>query len=86
MKPGIIYVFLLFWLIKVSICSTHWKVTEQGRIESNEDSVFTLLRPYDLASFIKQAERLKRLNYLKDLISSKEISTKKEAKSKTINK
>lgn len=68
-------------LIAFASCFTHWRVTEQGRLETKEDSVFTLLRPYDLASFLKQAERLDRLNYLKEVISAKEISTKKEQKS-----
>ena len=50
---------------EISECSTHWKVTELGRIESNEDSPFTLLRPYDLASFLQQIERSARLDELK---------------------
>lgn len=61
-------------------CSTNWRVTESGRIESHDDSPFTLLRPYDLVVFMKQADRAKRLEQLKKLITSKEktISIKKD--------
>ena len=63
---------------EISECSTHWKVTELGRIESNEDSPFTLLRPYDLASFLQQIERSARLDELKKIIISKDIPTDKD--------
>jgi hypothetical protein len=69
-------IFLLF--ISVVNCLTHWKVTESGRIETQEDTVFTLLRPYDLAAFLKQSNRLERLNVLKDLLASKEFASKKD--------
>ena len=58
---------------------THWRVTESGRIETKDDSEFTLLRPYDLHAFIKQAERLERLTLLKTLLASKESTTKRDA-------
>ena len=60
-------------------CITHWKITETGRIESNEDSMFTLVRPYDLAAFMKQANRIDRLNVLKYLLALKESITTAEA-------
>jgi hypothetical protein len=60
-----------------SVGSTHWQVTESGRIEINEDSFFSLLRPYDLATFLKQDERLKRLAALKELLESKDVSNKR---------
>ncbi|CAF0907060.1 unnamed protein product [Brachionus calyciflorus] len=73
---------ILFFLIVLKgfvSCSTHWRVTEEGRIEVKDDTVFTLLRPYDLASFMKQSDRLTRLDHLKNLIQNKEIpSTHKD--------
>ena len=78
------YFFVLnIWLFDAFLfesikCVTHWKVTESGRIESKEDSMFTLLRPYDLAAFIKQADRLQRLNLLRDILQSKEFTTKRD--------
>lgn len=66
-------IFLTIALIKITFCYTHWKVTEKGRIEIDHDSIFTLLRPYDLASFVKQSERLKNLETLKKFIKSKNI-------------
>lgn len=67
-----------FLLVDICKCSTHWKVTELGRIESVDDSPFTLLRPYDLAAFMQQMSRAERLDELKKIIASKEILTKKE--------
>jgi hypothetical protein len=75
---------LLAWCclfpVELTECSTHWRVTESGRIESHDDSPFTLLRPYDLVVFMKQADRAKRLEQLKKIITSKEktISIKKD--------
>ncbi len=60
-------------------CSTHWKITDSGRIEPNDDSDFSLLRPYDLAAFIKQVERHKRLNILKDILESKDAVRKRDS-------
>lgn len=65
-------------LVSLSSCITHWHVTETGRIESKEDSPYTLLRPYDLAAFLKQVKRLERLETLKEIISSKEITKSSE--------
>lgn len=65
--------FLLIHFNQQIDCFTHWKVTEKGRIELENDSIYTLLRPYDLASFIKQSERIKRLDTLKQIIKSKNV-------------
>jgi hypothetical protein len=77
-----IFSVLLTWSLVAELCwcFTHWRVTEHGRIEYNDDSAFTLLRPYDLASFMKQAERLKRLNVLKDLIQARDIEAKSHSR------
>ena len=67
--------YIIFQILIASCCfATHWHVTENGRIESQEDSPFTLLRPYDLAAFLKQVNRLERLKALKEIIASKEIA------------
>ena len=71
-------ILLLFVLIVKTCAITHWKITESGRIESNLDSPFSLLRPYDLAAFLKQSYRLERLEILKELISSKDILSKRD--------
>jgi len=60
-------------LVSFCSCITHWHVTESGRIESKEDSPYTLLRPYDLAAFLKQVHRIERLENVKEIISSKEM-------------
>ncbi|RNA02773.1 tetratricopeptide repeat 17-like [Brachionus plicatilis] len=67
------FIILLVHFIKNINCFTHWKVTEEGRIELDSNSIYTLLRPYDLASFLKQSERLQRLDFLKQIIASKNI-------------
>ncbi len=77
LKFSIISIILLIFIVK-SKAITHWKITETGRIESNDDSPFSLLRPYDLAAFIKQSYRLERLELLKELISSKDVLSKRD--------
>ena len=72
---------LFNFLYTFSQCVTHWKVTETGRIEAKEDSLYTLQRPYDLAAFLKQDDRIQRLNYIKKLLASKDVITKRDAKS-----
>ena len=65
----------LFWLclfVNLVESVTHWKVNDAGFIESKIDTPYTILRPYDLASFIKQSDRTHRLREISDLISSKE--------------
>ncbi|KAK3594378.1 hypothetical protein CHS0354_032887 [Potamilus streckersoni] len=56
-----------------TVASTHWLVTEGGRIQSQVDSVFNLKRPYDLVAFMKQEDRANMLESLKkELLSRKD--------------
>ncbi|XP_046477083.1 tetratricopeptide repeat protein 17 isoform X2 [Neodiprion pinetum] len=51
-------VFLAFFEIILGIsATTHWVVTENGRIQSQPDSVFQMRRPYDLVAFLEQEDR-----------------------------
>ncbi|XP_037277301.2 tetratricopeptide repeat protein 17 [Rhipicephalus microplus] len=50
------HVFLSF-LAYYTECSTHWVVTEDGKIQPQIDSVFSLRRPYDLLGLLAQEER-----------------------------
>ena len=77
-KLFIIYL-LITQLFDKSLCKTHWKVTESGRIEINDDSEFTLLRPYDLHAFVKQSERSQRLKELRDVLALKKPTKKSES-------
>jgi hypothetical protein len=76
----------LILLLTLAECSTHWKVTESGRLESKEEATFTLLRPYDLATLLKQVNRAKYMQDLKvtinkrDAISRQDHATSKERK------
>ena len=75
----------LYLLVCSVNCVTHWKITDDGRVESNEDSAFTLNRPYDLAAFLQQTQRFDRLNELNKILASREVMTKKDSyKSKPI--
>ena len=79
-------IFLMISLIKITVCYTHWKVTEKDRIEIDHDSILTLLRPYDLASFVKQSERVKNLEVLKQIIKSKNVPlTQKDDSSASVS-
>lgn len=78
----LILIYLFKYLFAYSDCITHWKVTETGRIEAKDDSLYTLQRPYDLAAFLKQDDRVQRLNYIKKLLAAKDVITKRDSKSK----
>ncbi|XP_070200043.1 tetratricopeptide repeat protein 17-like isoform X3 [Littorina saxatilis] len=70
----VVLVFLKLLLEQCTITSgsTHWVVTEDGRLQSQMDSVFNLRRPYDLVAFMRQEERAHKLgNLKKELLSRK---------------
>lgn len=73
------YLIGLYLLVSSVSCVTHWKITNDGRIESNEDSAFTLMRPYDLAAFILQTQRFDRVNELNTILASREMITKRDS-------
>ncbi|XP_041366225.1 tetratricopeptide repeat protein 17-like isoform X2 [Gigantopelta aegis] len=59
--------------------STHWIVTENGRVQSQPDTVFNMQRPYDLVAFMKQEDRAVMLNNLKkELLNRKDEIDKNE--------
>nr|XP_022314692.1 tetratricopeptide repeat protein 17-like isoform X1 [Crassostrea virginica] len=59
--------------------SSHWVVTEDGRIQAQLDTVFNMKRPYDLVAFMRQEERSGMLEKLKDeLLSRKDEIDKNE--------
>ncbi|XP_024944685.1 tetratricopeptide repeat protein 17 isoform X3 [Cephus cinctus] len=54
-KIDFLKIFLtLFEVILGISATTHWVVTEDGRIQSQLDSVFQLHQPYDLFTFLEQ--------------------------------
>ncbi|XP_025087686.1 tetratricopeptide repeat protein 17-like isoform X2 [Pomacea canaliculata] len=70
----VVFVLLKLLLEQCTITSgsTHWIVTEDGRLQSQADSVFNLRRPYDLVAFMRQEERAYMLgNLKKELLSRK---------------
>ncbi|KAI1301740.1 Tetratricopeptide repeat protein 17 [Halotydeus destructor] len=55
-----------------SRAATHWIVTEDGKLQTQDDAVFSLRRPYDLVSLLEQEGRAETLTHLKqDLIVQK---------------
>ena len=49
--------------------STHWLVTETGKVEAQPDSIFYMRQPHDLVSFIHQEQRFSDMNNLHDKLS-----------------
>ncbi|XP_074659865.1 tetratricopeptide repeat protein 17-like isoform X2 [Tubulanus polymorphus] len=73
-------VFILLIIIEVQ-GTTHWIVTEDGRLQAQVDSLFNLRRPYDLVALLKQEERADLLERLKgELITQKQVIDKNEDK------
>ncbi|XP_054710822.1 tetratricopeptide repeat protein 17-like [Uloborus diversus] len=61
--------------------STHWIVTEDGRIQAQMDSVFSLKRPYDLVALMQQEKRAVLIEELKQqLMLQKEEIDRREDK------
>ncbi|XP_073998255.1 tetratricopeptide repeat protein 17 isoform X2 [Rhodnius prolixus] len=65
-------ILVLFDVVNLSVATTHWVLTENGRIQSQVDSVFRLNRPYDLIEFLKQEERAQNVVKLyEDMVRKK---------------
>lgn len=61
--------------------TTHWVVTEEGKIQSQLDSTFSLKRPYDLLALMEQEKRAIEVEDLKQkLIIQKEEIDRREDK------
>ncbi|XP_054158447.1 tetratricopeptide repeat protein 17-like [Oppia nitens] len=68
---------LILWylliIIHASKAATHWVVTEDGKLQTQDDSVYQLRRPYDLMSLLHQERRADMLATIKNqLIAQKE--------------
>ncbi|KAK0055172.1 tetratricopeptide repeat protein 17 [Biomphalaria pfeifferi] len=75
----LLFVSLLLQKCRISNGSNHWIVTEDGKIQAQVDSVYSMRRPYDLVAFMKQEERANMLNSLKkELLSRKDEIDKNE--------
>ncbi|KPM07228.1 hypothetical protein QR98_0057160 [Sarcoptes scabiei] len=71
--------FLLYFLIifHVTKAATHWIVTEDGKIHTQEDSMFQMRLPYDLMSFLQQEKRADMFQQIKTqlLVQKEEIES-----------
>ncbi|XP_022250210.1 tetratricopeptide repeat protein 17-like [Limulus polyphemus] len=68
-------------LLRYGKASTHWIVTEDGKIQSQMDSVFSLKRPYDLMALMQQEQRAMLVEDLKEhLMTQKEEIDRREDK------
>ncbi|XP_071035122.1 tetratricopeptide repeat protein 17 isoform X2 [Parasteatoda tepidariorum] len=59
---------------------THWIVTEDGRIQAQMDSVFSLKRPYDVVALMQQEKRAVLIEELKQqlMIQKEEIDRRED--------
>ncbi|XP_043289555.1 tetratricopeptide repeat protein 17 isoform X2 [Venturia canescens] len=65
--------FLVFFTMVLEIsAATHWVISDNGRIQSQLDSIFEMRRPSDLTAFLEQENRLKALRELYEKIAAKE--------------
>ena len=55
--------------VGVTIPSTHWLVTEAGKVEAQPDSIFIIRQPHDLVSFVHQEQRFLDMNSLHEKLS-----------------
>ena len=61
---------LLLIQLHIAIPSTHWLVTETGKIEAQPDSIFFMKQPNDLVSFLHQEQRYADMNNLHDKLAT----------------
>ncbi|KAL1007648.1 hypothetical protein UPYG_G00089480 [Umbra pygmaea] len=61
---GKVFILLCIILAKPGGATTHWVVTEDGKIQQQVDSPLNLKHPHDLVIFMRQETRV---NYLKNL-------------------
>ena len=68
---------LIISQVKLSAGATHWMVTEDGMVRSQDDSVFNMKKPYDLVGLLQQEKRSGQLTQLKKdlVIQKKQIET-----------
>ncbi|ESO91575.1 hypothetical protein LOTGIDRAFT_163300 [Lottia gigantea] len=87
MASSVVVIVLLHFLFEQCLLtrgSMHWVVTEDGRIQSQADSVYNLRRPYDLVAFMHQEDRATVLNHLKkELLNRKGEIDKSEDRDTT---
>lgn len=57
--------FILIVCNQLTKAATHWIVTEDGKIQTHDDSVFILRRPYDLVSLLEQEKRAEAIKLIK---------------------
>lgn len=70
----ITYIFVLIHAIRAA---THWIVTEDGKIHTQEDTVFQMKRPYDLMSFLQQEQRSREFVQIKQQLLKKKQAIEK---------
>ena len=70
MKKAMGTKIILLVQLHIVIPSTHWLVTETGKIEAQPDSIFFMKQPNDLVSFLHQEQRYADMNSLHDKLAS----------------
>ena len=61
---------ILLVQLHIAIPSSHWLVTETGKIEAQPDSIFFMKQPNDLVSFLHQEQRYADMNNLHDKLAT----------------
>ncbi|XP_068207813.1 tetratricopeptide repeat protein 17 [Palaemon carinicauda] len=76
-----LFLFTYTLLILKAYCTTHWVVTEDGKIQAQMDSIFQLRRPYDFLALAQQEQRAMQVETLKkDLMTQKSQIDRNEDK------
>lgn len=65
--------YILLVCLQTTRASTHWVVTEDGRIETREPSFFNLKRPSDLMGLLLQERKFEVYEYLNQELSNKDF-------------
>ena len=55
--------------LDLALPSTHWLVTEAGKVEAQPDSIFMMRQPNDFVAFLHQEQRFLDMNILHEKLS-----------------
>ncbi|XP_011306782.1 tetratricopeptide repeat protein 17 [Fopius arisanus] len=67
-------IFLMFFEAILGIsATTHWVVTENGRVQPQLESVYSMKRPYDLPAFLEQESRMDAVEVLHKKILTRKV-------------
>ncbi|XP_077967043.1 tetratricopeptide repeat protein 17-like isoform X2 [Styela clava] len=68
MAAPMVVVFIWSLLLSSVRASTHWVVTEEGKVQEQLESAFVIKQPHDLVAFMKQEKNFVEMRKIKEVL------------------